>query len=52
MKKQMNFQIQVPKARNHRALFDRDLPFQPKVEKSVKEYRRKPKHRNKGDFDA
>ena len=50
MKKQMSFQIKVPKARNHRALFDHELPFRPKVEKNVKEYRRNPKHRNKGDF--
>jgi hypothetical protein len=50
MKKQpMSFVLQAPKARNHRALFDRELPFQPKVEKSAKAFRRKPKH-PKGEF--
>ena len=43
-------QIAAPQQRAHRALFDRDLPFQPKVEKCRKAYVRKPKHRNKGDF--
>lgn len=44
-------QFKAPKARMHKALFDDQLPFQPKVEKSRKAYVRKPKHR-KGDFDA
>lgn len=44
--------FKAPKARMHKALFDPELPFQPKVEKSAKKaYVRKPKHR-KGDFDA
>jgi hypothetical protein len=43
--------LEAPKARFHKALFDNELPFQPKVEKSRKAYVRKPKHR-KGDFDA
>ncbi len=53
MKKQISFRIEAPKRRSHRALFDQELPFYPRVEKSSKQqYQRKPKHRNKGDFDA
>lgn len=51
MKKQQPLKIEAPKRRSHRALFDSTLPFQPKVEKSVKAYVRKPKH-PKGDIDA
>jgi hypothetical protein len=51
MKKQQPLKIEAPKRRSHRALFDSTLPFQPKVEKSVKQYVRKPKH-PKGDHDA
>jgi hypothetical protein len=35
----------IPKGRYHRALFDDDLPFQPKVEKRKDLYQRKPKYR-------
>lgn len=52
MNKQNTIQLELPKQRMHRALFDRELPFRPKVEKSSKQYVRKPKHRNKGDNDA
>jgi stalled ribosome alternative rescue factor ArfA len=38
--------IAAPKQRAHRALFDKNLPFQPKVEKSRKAYTRQAKHRN------
>jgi hypothetical protein len=42
----------LDKRKPHRiALFDKDLPYGHKVEKSRKAYVRKPKHR-KGDFDA
>ncbi len=51
MKKQISFRIEAPKRRSHRALFDRELPFHPRVEKSSKLYQRQPKHR-KGDHDA
>ncbi len=51
MKKQISFRIEAPKRRSHRALFDRELPFHPRVEKSSKSYVRKPKH-PKGDHDA
>jgi hypothetical protein len=47
MKKQtLSFIISAPKARAHRVLFDRDLPFRARVEKTPKQYQRKPKHRN------
>lgn len=49
----IKLKLNAPKHRAHRALFDHELPFQHRVEKSSKsEYRRKPKHRNKGDYDA
>jgi len=38
----------IPKrlrTRSHRVLFDRDLPFKPKVVKSKKTYKRQEKHR-------
>lgn len=42
----MNFKIEQPKHRAHKALFDADLPFKPKVEKQKKgQYNRRPKHR-------
>lgn len=52
MNKQNTLRLQAPKPRAHRALFDRELPFRPKVEKSSKLYQRQPKHRNKGVNDA
>lgn len=52
MKKQDTLRFQLPKGRMHRALFDQDLPFRHRVEKSPKAYQRKPKHPNKGDQDA
>jgi stalled ribosome alternative rescue factor ArfA len=52
MNKQKPIRITPPKPRMHRALFDQDLPFRPKVEKSPKQYQRKPKHRNQGENDV
>jgi hypothetical protein len=47
MKKQvLSFTLQAPKHRAHRVLFDRELPFQPKVVRSKVEYKRRPKHRH------
>lgn len=47
MKKTMTFIIPASKTRAHRVLFDDDLPFKHKVEKSKKnQYQRRPKHRN------
>lgn len=51
-KQVLSFKIQAPKARAHRALFDTDLPFRGRVEQSKKQFRRVPKHRNKGESDA
>jgi hypothetical protein len=46
----LSFKVEQPKQRNHRMLFDANLPFQPKVEKSKKgQYVRKPKHQ-KGNY--
>lgn len=48
MKKQVySFLVKVPKQRAHRALFDNDLPFRGRAEKTIKEYKRNPKHRNR-----
>ena len=49
MKKDIiSFQIQAPKHRAHRVLFDDDTPFKPKVVRSKKgQYQRTMKHRNK-----
>ena len=42
----LSFRIQQPKQRVHRMLFDDNLPFKARVEKSKKnEYKRKPKHK-------
>lgn len=44
----ITFRIEPMKHRAHKALFDDELPFQPKVEKPKKgQYHRRPKHRNK-----
>ena len=45
-----SFLINSPKRRAHRALFDNELPFRSKVEKSIKQYRRQPKHRKSGEM--
>jgi len=48
MKTVISFRIEKPKQRNHRALFDDDLPFKHKVEKPKKgQYHRRPKHQGK-----
>jgi stalled ribosome alternative rescue factor ArfA len=49
--KPIQFTLPPVKQRAHRALFDRDLPFRGRVEKSKTEYRRKPKHQNR-DADS
>ena len=47
MKKELlSFKIPQVKQRAHRALFDRELPFQPRVEKPKTQFNRRPKHRN------
>jgi stalled ribosome alternative rescue factor ArfA len=46
----ISFRIEPMKHRAHRALFDDELPFKHRVEKSKKkEHARRPKHRNKQD---
>ena len=48
----ITFRIEPMKHRAHKALFDEDLPFKPKVEKPKKgQYRRRDKHRNKDSWD-
>jgi stalled ribosome alternative rescue factor ArfA len=47
--KPIQFTLPPVKQRAHRALFDRDLPFRGRVEKSKTEYQRKPKHRGRDD---
>lgn len=42
----IKFTVKPPRARHHRALFDDDLPFQPRRESPKTEYRRRPKHRS------
>ena len=50
-KDKISFKIQQPKHRAHKALFDNELPFQPKVVHPKKgQYHRRPKHRN--DMDS
>jgi hypothetical protein len=47
----ITFRIEPIKRRVHKALFDDELPFQPKVEKPKKgQYNRRPKHRYKDDY--
>lgn len=50
-KRGFKLRVNAVKQRVHKALFDKNLPFRPKVEKSRKAYVRKPKHL-KGDPDA
>lgn len=43
----MSFRIEKPKQRAHKALFDDNLPFKHRIEKTKKgQYNRRPKHRN------
>jgi len=52
-KQHLSFKIPRIKPRSHKALFDNDLPFQPKIEKAKKsQYNRRPKHRNTPDWDS
>ena len=44
----LQFEVKRSKSRNHQVLFDRDLPFKPRSEKSKMAYQRKPKHVSKG----
>ena len=41
--------IREIRARNHKALFDSTLPFQPKVEVSKVKYNRKAKHKKNNE---
>ena len=43
----MTIKLEPAKARNHRALFNGDLPFQPRRETPRTVYKRRPKHKNK-----
>ena len=43
--KPIQFKIQAPTQRRHRALFDQDLPFRGRVEQPKTVYQRQPKHR-------
>lgn len=43
--KPIQFRLQIPKERRHRALFDQDLPFRGRVEQPRTQYQRQPKHR-------
>ena len=53
MKKDIiSFRIEPIKSRRHRALFDDELPFKHRVEKSKKgQYNRRPKHKNRDLFE-
>ena len=54
-KEKLKLKLSVPRNPNPRAhlvLFEKDSPFKPKVVKSPLEFKRQPKHRNKGDHDA
>lgn len=44
----LQFEVKRTKSRDHKVLFDRDLPFKPKSEKSKMAYQRRPKHLAKG----
>lgn len=47
----LTFRIEPMKHRAHKALFDEDLPFKPKVEKPKKgQYRRRDKHRKQDQW--
>jgi hypothetical protein len=43
--KPIQFKIQTPPQRRHRALFDQDLPFRGRVEQPKNQYQRHLKHR-------
>ena len=49
----MKIVIKIPaqKQRRHQALFDNDLPFQPRKQVSQKQYKRNPKHKNSRNSD-
>jgi hypothetical protein len=49
----MKIIIKLPaqKQRLHQALFDNDLPFQPRKQPSQKQYKRQPKHKKTQDRD-
>lgn len=48
--KPIQFKLAPAPQRRHRALFDEDLPFRPRVERPKTDYRRKPKHRDRDEF--
>jgi hypothetical protein len=43
--------VKEKKYRAHKALFDEELPFQPRVERVKNRYTRKPKHKRRNDED-
>jgi hypothetical protein len=43
------FKVARPKHREHRVLFDDELPFKYKVERRKDGYQRRPKHRSSSD---
>ena len=47
--KTLHFTLPPVKERRHRALFDQNLPFRGRVEKSKTQYRRRPKHQGRND---
>lgn len=51
MMKHSNFTVPTGPRRKHRALFDNDLPFRGRRERSRTEYQRRAKHRSR-DHDA
>lgn len=50
--KPIQFKLAPVRQRRHRALFDQELPFRPRVERPKTDYQRKPKHRDRDDFFA
>ena len=50
--KPIQFKLAPVKPRRHRALFDEELPFRGRVERPKTEYRRKPKHRDRDEFQS
>jgi hypothetical protein len=45
--KPISFVLQPPRQRRHQALFDQDLPFRGRAEKSRISYNRKVKHKQR-----
>ena len=51
MSKERSMKTKQYKGRNHRALFDDDLPFKARVQKLKTAYTRKPKHKGREGND-